>query len=166
MLAEDFKNLKPGVRLVFKGGKPLEGRYFFRGNSYTVDTADEGVVECIKEEGVVAIRDKDGIKRYFLYASAAGNFCSEREWFQETQKEAKSKYNINLGFSLGGADELTDVPHKETDWEQRRYEIAKEVSTFFLHRKKNCYDKYSDYLEASAREAVEYADALIKILGK
>ena len=43
---------------------------------------------------------------------------------------------------------------KEIDWEQRRYEIAKDVFCFYPHR------------EASAKNAVEWADALVEELKK
>lgn len=50
---------------------------------------------------------------------------------------------------------------KEIDWEQRRYEIAKDALAALLSNRKigGVYDSYS-------KVAVDYADALIKELKK
>jgi hypothetical protein len=46
---------------------------------------------------------------------------------------------------------------KEIDWEQRRYEIAKDVLC-------SCVLKFDNGVKITAQYAVEYADALIEVL--
>lgn len=55
---------------------------------------------------------------------------------------------------------------KDIDWEQRRYEIAKDMMAAFLS--KDCTDVYSGtgVKLQQAKEAVMYADALIAELKK
>lgn len=53
---------------------------------------------------------------------------------------------------------------KEIDWEQRRYEIAKEMLAAFMSN--SCSEVYDYEMERQAREAVAYADALIAELKK
>ena len=57
-------------------------------------------------------------------------------------------------------DALSDVPEKNIDWEQRRFEIAKDL-----------YVRYVDYPRISsahfdAQECIKFADVLIKELKK
>ena len=57
-------------------------------------------------------------------------------------------------------DTLNDVPEKFIDWEQRRFEIAKDI-----------YVRYVDYPRVSsavsdAQECIKLADVLIKELKK
>ena len=55
--------------------------------------------------------------------------------------------------------EPKEEPKKEIDWEQRRYEIAKDM--FAIN-----YAKYIDSVEHMAEVSVHHADALIKELKK
>lgn len=65
------------------------------------------------------------------------------------------------------------MPNKEIDWEQRRYEIAKQMlASIYLDEGQEARSgrhtvefEYQDY-EGSAREAVSFADALIAELKK
>lgn len=57
-------------------------------------------------------------------------------------------------------EELT----KEIDWEQRRYEIAKDMMAAFLSN--SCSNMHGGTIEKQAYEAVLYADALIAGLKK
>lgn len=50
---------------------------------------------------------------------------------------------------------------REPDWEQRRYEIAKDI---FVHRLMLSQDRLALTEEADAETAVEMADALIQAL--
>lgn len=53
---------------------------------------------------------------------------------------------------------------KEIDWEQRRYEIAKDMLAAFLSN--SCQNIYAGPPDLQAKDAVEYADALIEELKK
>ena len=61
----------------------------------------------------------------------------------------------------------TDMIHSEIDWEQRRYEIAKEMlpAAIYVDDKPREGEDYLTLHEA-AHEAVRYADALINELKK
>lgn len=60
------------------------------------------------------------------------------------------------------AKELKKPP--KIDWEQRRYEIAKEMLAAFLSN--SCNNVYGGTPEHQAKDAVKYADALIAELKK
>lgn len=47
-------------------------------------------------------------------------------------------------------------------WEQRRYEIARDMLAAFLSN--SCKNVYGGSIEAQAKEAVRYADALVEEL--
>lgn len=51
---------------------------------------------------------------------------------------------------------------KEIDWEQRRYEIAKDMLAAFLSN--SCQQIYMGSFAEQAKDAVKYADALIQEL--
>ena len=58
----------------------------------------------------------------------------------------------------------TDMIQSEIDWEQRRYEIAKEMlPAIYVNDKPKEGEDYLT-LQAAAHEAVRYADALINEL--
>lgn len=50
------------------------------------------------------------------------------------------------------------------DWEQRRYEIAKDMIAAFMSN--SCSNVFGGSRETQAKDAVEYADALIEELKK
>lgn len=52
-----------------------------------------------------------------------------------------------------------EVAVKEIDWEQRKYEVAKNMLAAFLSN--SCSNVYAGTIEDQAKSAVEYADALI-----
>lgn len=51
---------------------------------------------------------------------------------------------------------------REIDWEQRRYEIARDMLAAFLSN--SCSNVYAGTREEQAKDAVAYADALINEL--
>lgn len=51
---------------------------------------------------------------------------------------------------------------REIDWEERRYEIAKDVLSAFMSN--SCSNVYAGSPDAQAKDAVLYADALINEL--
>ena len=60
---------------------------------------------------------------------------------------------------MENTDNKNKVIMKEIDWEQRRYEIAKDVLCAFLQ-------KYNNGYKMTAENAVDCADALIEELKK
>lgn len=52
----------------------------------------------------------------------------------------------------------------QIDWEQRRYEIAKDIMSAFMSN--SCSNVYAGSPENQAKDAVGYADALIAELKK
>lgn len=87
------------------------------------------------------------------------------EPYQLKCKECESKAE-NGGFQLA-----VDI-HANVDWEQRRYEIAKDMlcalytdEGFDAREKNDAMFEYQD-LDSCAKEAVRYADALIRELKK
>lgn len=60
--------------------------------------------------------------------------------------------------------ELEFLETSNIDWEQRRYEIAKDIMAAFLSN--SCIDVHGDSAEEHASDAVLYADALISELKK
>lgn len=67
------------------------------------------------------------------------------------------------------AENTTPQPRKEIDWEQRRYEIAKEFSPMAFRKEYDMSMSRIDYgldNRKVARRAVNYADALIAELKK
>ena len=65
-------------------------------------------------------------------------------------------------------EEILAMPNIETkviDWEQRRYEIAKEISGYVYNDAFVANDDYTP-CELIARDAIKYADALINELKK
>lgn len=58
-----------------------------------------------------------------------------------------------------------EVTEKVIDWEQRRYEIAKEISGYVYNDAFIANDDYTP-CELIARDAIKYADALIDELKK
>ena len=80
---------------------------------------------------------------------------------------------MNGGYSLSvkeTPEEILAMPDieegsKAIDWEQRRYEIAKEISGYVYS---NAFIANDDYTpcELIARDAIKYADALINELKK
>lgn len=67
------------------------------------------------------------------------------------------------------AENTTTGPHKEIDWEQRRYEIAKEFSPMAFRKEYDMSMSRIDYgldNRNVAQRAVNYADALIAELKK
>lgn len=80
-------------------------------------------------------------------------------------KECESK-------ATSGEYHLVASVHKNVDWEQRRYEIAKDMlcalyadEGFESREKNDVMFEYQD-LDTCAKEAVRYADALIRQLKK
>lgn len=70
-------------------------------------------------------------------------------------------------------DHLTSIEHDPIDWEQRRYEIAKEAMAAFISAPSYQFCVNNNYYDAShsrprsvAEDAVEYAEALIEQLKK
>lgn len=66
----------------------------------------------------------------------------------------------------------TNITHRSINWEQRRYEIAKDMlcalytdEGFDAREKNDAMFEYQD-LDSCAKEAVRYADALIRELKK
>ena len=60
----------------------------------------------------------------------------------------------------------TDMKQSEIDWEQRRYEIAKQIlPAIYVDDKPQEGEDYLT-LQQAAHEAVRYADALIDVLKK
>lgn len=60
--------------------------------------------------------------------------------------------------------ELEFLETNNIDWEQRRYEIAKDIMAAFLSN--SCVDVHGDSADEHASDAVLYADALISELKK
>lgn len=60
--------------------------------------------------------------------------------------------------------ELEFLETNNIDWEQRRYEIAKDIMAAFLSN--SCVDVHGDSAEEHASDAVLYADTLIAELKK
>ena len=60
--------------------------------------------------------------------------------------------------------ELEFLETNNIDWEQRRYEIAKDIMAAFLSN--SCIDVHGDSAEEHASDAVLYADTLIAELKK
>lgn len=56
--------------------------------------------------------------------------------------------------------------HNSIDWEQRRYEIAKECQAAIIQGLYICASPERDWAKLSAQRAVECADALIAELKK
>ena len=69
-------------------------------------------------------------------------------------------------------DDLTSIEHDPIDWEQRRYEIAKDAMAAFIASQSYQLCANNNYYRASlqpwavAENAVEYAEALIEELRK
>lgn len=59
---------------------------------------------------------------------------------------------------------IQNMNQNEIDWEQRRYEIAKDVLAAFMSN--SCDNVYSGTPEKQSKDAVVYADALINELKK
>lgn len=73
------------------------------------------------------------------------------------------KYPKQDGAKIQGTENTTTVPHKEIDWEQRRYEIAK----FCMHGiLTSVYGGCHQSSDHAANMAIYYADALIAELKK
>lgn len=53
---------------------------------------------------------------------------------------------------------------KEIDWEQRRYEIARDVLAAFMSN--SCSNVYAGTYKTQAKNAIQYAEALIEELKK
>lgn len=128
--------------MVYRGRSPF-GEDFTRGETYRVCYDGDG--------GVVGFWDDNGEPRIFRCAQAQDVFCSQEEW------DAKAEAGKEICEAKPDTSEL--VPHKVIDWEQRRYEIAKAVFPCITDMGRRIY-------EISAKEAVEYADALIYELKK
>lgn len=60
--------------------------------------------------------------------------------------------------------EIIERPHKNIDWEHRRYEIAKDMMAAFLSN--YSYNIHSGNPDEKAKYAVVFADALIEELKK
>lgn len=60
--------------------------------------------------------------------------------------------------------DFLNIENSLIDWEQRMYEIAKEMIASFLSNP--CSNVYGGTPDKQAKDAVEYADALIKELKK
>ncbi len=77
------------------------------------------------------------------------------EFFEKYPKQDSTK--------IQGTENTTTVPHKEIDWEQRRYEIAK----FCMHGiLTSVYGGCHQSSDHAANMAIYYADALIAELKK
>lgn len=97
----------------------------------------------------------------------------------EVIKYSKHNHCIEYGNSFGEYDtkSLDDVDlildEPTIDWEQRRYEIAKDVMAAFISAPSYLFCVNNNYYETShslprsvAEDAVEYAEALIEELKK
>lgn len=78
----------------------------------------------------------------------------EKRASSKTAQEGNTEY-----FNIPGTI-LDDQPN----WEQRRYEIAKDMMAAFLSN--SCSNVYAGSMERQAHDAVEYADVLIAELKK
>lgn len=71
-----------------------------------------------------------------------------------------------LGFGMEDARKVLVLPdNKDIDWEQRRYEIAKEILPTIYEIAFEAND-YMPPRELIAEDAIKYADALIDVLKK
>lgn len=96
------------------------------------------------------------------YTSTARN--SDLDWVsyidsKGREHEHEKGLNIYWDFEDVG-EELT----KEIDWEERRYQISKDMMAAFLSN--SCSNVFSALPEKQAKDAVLYADALIAELKK
>lgn len=100
------------------------------------------VIEVSQTENIIT---KRGVERQYV--------DNKRSWCTYVQSE--------LEF-------IKEEPHKNIDWEQRRYEIAKEILPYLKDIKR--YDHNSNLMKLTyhqcAYEAIKYADALIAELKK
>lgn len=78
------------------------------------------------------------------------------------------KYPKQKAAKMQDAENTTTGPHKGIDWEQRRYEIAKEIlpNAKYYQRYRSDGLLHNLTMEESVKVAVLYADALIAELKK
>lgn len=88
-------------------------------------------------------------------------------------KSLRTKYNVYIDNSYREYIDSQLEFSTEIDWEQRRYEIAKDAMGAFIASSSYQYCVNNNYYESQhtapnfvAEDAVEYADALIKELKK
>lgn len=97
------------------------------------------------------------------FSKSYRNRCKEcvARFMRESRAAAKAAEETNTLIipELPGTI-LDDKPN----WEERRYEIAKDMMAAFLSN--SCSNVYAGDIERKAHDAVEYADALIAELRK
>ena len=101
------------------------------------------IIDVSQTESIITTR---GLERQYV--------DNQRKWCAYVQSE--------LEF-------IHEKPQKDIDWEERRYEIAKQMLTVTSDYREKVYDKTTSQkicCVKAAKYAVEYADALIAELKK
>ena len=92
----------------------------------------------------------------------ASEGCPERDWVCYVDSEGlEHKQKLN---ALRDLEVINKTENKAVDWEQRRYEIAKEMIAAFLSNSSR--EIYEGDFKTQAEYAVVFADALIAELKK
>ena len=110
------------------------------------------------------------IKEEYISKSSIDNMCRESEFIGDgfTNVCMNGGYHLHVKETPEEILAMPDIEetNKVIDWEQRRYEIAKEMLPVIYYDDKP--QEGEDYLtlQQAANEAVRYADALITELKK
>ena len=108
------------------------------------------------------------IKEEYISKSSIDNMCRESEFIGDgfTNVCMNGGYHLHVKETPEEILAMPDIEetNKVIDWEQRRYEIAKEMLPVIYYDDKP--QEGEDYLtlQQAAKEAVRYADALIEEL--
>ena len=101
------------------------------------------------------------VTNYYHYIPFERNDSDFVSYIDSKGIEHSKVHGLNLNFDF---EDVGEEFTKEIDWEQRRYEIAKDMMAAFLSN--SCSNVHGGTVEKQANDAVLYADALIAELKK